>query len=138
VTQRRTIKGLGEITLQVHDLDAMQQLYEQIIGLEVLGRFEHAVFFKLAGGFAGHTQVLPLFDRSAQPGYSGLNAITTTLDHIAFEIERADFNAELKRLQASGLAVETAEHAWVHWRSLYVNDPEDNRVELVCYDPTVG
>jgi catechol-2,3-dioxygenase len=116
----------------------MQQFYEQIIGLEVLGRFENAVFFKQAGGFAGHTQVLALFDRSAQPGYSGLNAITTTPDHIAFEIERADFDAELKRLQDSGLAVETAEHAWVHWRSLYVNDPEDNRVELVCYDPTVG
>jgi hypothetical protein len=54
---------------------------------------------------------LALFDRSAQPGYSRLNAETTTVDHIAFEIDRADFDAELKRLQDLGLAVETAEHA---------------------------
>jgi catechol 2,3-dioxygenase len=137
MTQRR-IKGLGEIALRVHDLDAMQRFYEQVIGLEVLRRFDHAVFFKLADGFSGHTQVLALFDRSAQPGYSGLNAATTTVDHIAFEIEQADFDAEVKRLQDMGLAVETAEHAWVHWRSLYIDDPEGNTVELVCYDPTVG
>ena len=137
MTQRRN-KGLGEIALRVHDLDAMQRFYEQVIGLEVLRRFDHAVFFKLADGFSGHTQVLALFDRSAQPGYSGLNAATTTVDHIAFEIEQADFDAEVKRLQDMGLAVETAEHAWVHWRSLYVDDPEGNTVELVCYDSTVG
>ena len=136
MTQRR-IKGLGEIALSVHDLDAMQRFYEQVIRLEVLRRFDQAVFFKLAEGFGGHTQVLALFDRSAQPGYSGLNAATTTVDHIAFEIEQADFDAEVKRLQDMGLAVETAEHAWVHWRSLYVDDPEGNTVELVCYDSTV-
>ena len=136
--QRRIIKGLGEIALRVHDLDAMQRFYEQVIGLEVLRRFDNAAFFKLADGFGGHTQVLALFDRSAQPGYSGLNAATTTVDHIAFEIERADYDAERERLQALGLAVETAEHAWVHWRSLYVTDPEGNEVEWVCYDDSVG
>jgi catechol 2,3-dioxygenase len=137
MTERR-IKGLGEIALRVHDLDAMQRFYEEVIGLEVLRRFDQAVFFKMADGFGGHTQVLALFDRSDQPGYSGLDPATTTVDHIAFEIERADFDAELKRLKDMGLAVETAEHAWVHWRSLYVDDPEGNTLELVCYDPTVG
>jgi catechol 2,3-dioxygenase-like lactoylglutathione lyase family enzyme len=132
------IKGLGEIALRVDDLDAMRRFYERVIGLEPLKRFENAVFFKLADGFGGHTQILALFDRSSQPGYSGLNAATTTIDHVAFEIERADFDAELKRLQDCGLTVETAEHAWTHWRSLYVDDPEGNRVELVCYDPTVA
>jgi catechol 2,3-dioxygenase len=131
------IKGLGEIALRVRELDAMQRFYEQVMGLEVLKRLDNAVFFKLADGFGGHTQVLVLFDRSAGPGYSGLNVATSTIDHIAFEIERADFDTELKRLQGSGLAVTTAEHAWVHWRSLYVDDPEGNSVELVCYDPTV-
>jgi catechol-2,3-dioxygenase len=134
---QRPIQGPGEIALRVHDLDAMQRFHEQVIGLELLKRFDNAAFFKLADGFGGHTQVLALFDRSAQPGHSGLNAATTTVDHLAFEIERGDFDAELKRLQDLGLSVETAEHAWVHWRSLYVTDPEGNRVELVCYDPTV-
>ena len=113
MTQRR-IKGLGEIALRVRDLDAMQRFYEQVIGLELLRRFDKAVFFKLADGIGGHTQVLALFDRSAQPGYSGLDPATTTVDHIAFEVEQADFDAELTRLQDLGLSVETAVHAWVH------------------------
>jgi catechol-2,3-dioxygenase len=46
----------------------------------------------------------------------------------------ADFADERKRLETLGLRVETTEHAWVHWRSLYVTDPEGNQVELVCYD----
>src|ERR1700741_4626742 len=116
----------------------MQRFYEEVIGLELLKRFEQAAFFRIAEGFGEHTQVLALFDRSAQPGYGGLDPARTTVDHIAFEIGLADFAAEKERLERWGLAVETAEHAWVRWRSLYVTDPEGNRVELVCYDPAVG
>jgi len=49
----------------------------------------------------------------------------------------ADFAGERKRLESLGLQVEAAEHAWVHWRSLYVRDPEGNQVQLVCYDKSV-
>ncbi len=81
--------------------------------------------------------MLALFDRSESPGYRGADAKTSTIDHIAFEIPLADFESEKKRLEGLGLLVETAEHAWVHWRSLYVTDPEGNQVELVCYDDNV-
>jgi catechol-2,3-dioxygenase len=134
----RPIQGLGEIALRVANLNAMQRFYQEVIGLEFLRRFDHAVFFKIAEGKFGHTQVLALFDRSADPGYRGLDATTTTVDHLAFEIDRKDFDAEKIRLEGLGLAVETAEHGWVHWRSLYVADPEGNQVELVCFDPAVG
>lgn len=137
-TRKSAIRGLGEIALRVADLDGMRRFYEGVIGLELLRRFEHAAFFRLADGFGGHTQVLALFDRQAGPGYAGLSAAKTTLDHLAFEVGLADFEAERKRLEAAGLAVTTAEHAWVRWRSLYVTDPEGNTVELVCYDPSVG
>jgi hypothetical protein len=81
--------------------------------------------------------VLALFDRAHSRGYKGINAETSTVDHIAFEIGLADFAAELERLKRLGLTGETAEHTWVHWRSLYVADPEGNLVELVAYDPKV-
>ena len=35
-----------------------------------------------------------------------------------------------------GLDVTTAEHAWAQWRSLYVNDPEGNVIEWVCFYPS--
>jgi uncharacterized membrane protein/catechol 2,3-dioxygenase-like lactoylglutathione lyase family enzyme len=131
------IRGLGQVALRVADLDRMQAFYQDTIGLELLRRFERAAFFRLAEGFGGHVQVLALFDRSSDPGFTALNPAATTVDHLAFEIELADFEGERRRLADCGLVVTTAEHGWVHWRSIYVVDPEGNTVELVCYDPSV-
>ena len=135
--KRTVVCGLGEIALRVNDLDAMQRFYEQVIGLPLMTRFPNSAFFKIADGCGSHTQVLALFDRSESPGYRGTDAATSTIDHIAFEIPLDDFANERKKLEALGLQVETAEHTWVHWRSLYVSDPEGNQVELVCYDASV-
>lgn len=131
------IKGLGEIALRVRDMDVMQRFYQDVIGLELAKRFETSAFFKVADGYGGHPQVVALFDRAAEPDYSGVNPATTTVDHFAFEIDRADFAAEKQRLEQLGLTVRTTEHAWVHWRSLYVMDPEGHEVEFVCHDDTV-
>jgi len=134
---RTVVRGLGEIALRVNNLDAMQTFYEEVIGLPLLTRVASVAFFKIADGYGGHTQVLALFDRAQSPGYRGIDAATSTVDHIAFEIALTDFADERKRLEALGLHVEVTEHAWVHWRSLYVTDPEGNQVELVCYDSSV-
>jgi catechol 2,3-dioxygenase len=136
-TERTAVRGIGEIALRVNDLDGMQRFYEEVIGLPLMARFPDSAFFKVAEGYGGHTQVLALFDRSRSVGNRRTDARTSTIDHIAFEIALVDFATEQKRLEAAGLAVETTEHAWVHWRSLYVNDPEGNQVELVCHDEKV-
>jgi catechol 2,3-dioxygenase-like lactoylglutathione lyase family enzyme len=133
----RTVRALGEIALRVEDLDAMQKFYEEVIGLELMRRFPTAAFFKIADGHGGHTQVLALFDRTGSAGYTGISAERSTVDHLAFEIDLADFDDEKRRLEGLGLKVITAEHAWVHWRSLYVRDPEGTLVEFVCYDERV-
>ena len=131
------IKALGEVALRVNDLERMQEFYENAIGLELLRRFPKMAFFKIAEGYAGHTQILALFDRKGQAKGGEVSAARTTVDHIAFTIESGDYEAEKQRLEGLGLAVSTAEHNWVHWRSMYVFDPEGNEVELVCYDANV-
>ncbi len=133
----RPIQGLGEIALRVRDLAAMRAFYERVVGLEFMHAFPHAVFFRIAEGVDGHTQILALFDRSASPGYRGVSPEQTPLDHLAFALSVREFAAELARLEGLGVAVTTAEHAWVRWRSLYFADSEGNRVEFVCYDATV-
>lgn len=125
-------KTLGEIALRVDDLEGMARFYRQTLELEEIGDFDAAVFFKIAGGFGGHTQVLALFDRSVE-----LSSAGTTLDHFALSIRREDFDAEVARLRGLGLEVETTEHPWVQWKSLYFRDPEGNLVELVCFDPEI-
>lgn len=135
---KRPIQALGEIAFRVNNLDKMQKFYQDVIGLELLQRFETSAFFKIAEGFEGHTQILALFDRTDSPDYQGLDAAKTTVDHIAFTISLADFESEKRRLESLGLKVDKSTHAWVKWRSLYLTDPEGNRVELVCFDERVN
>jgi hypothetical protein len=61
----------------------------------------------------------------------------TSLHHLAFVIDQANYQSEIKRLRKLGFKVETMLHEWMHWRSLYVPDPEANLAELVCYDESV-
>jgi catechol 2,3-dioxygenase len=140
--QSRVPKTLSEIVLRVKDLKAMQEFYENILGLELFERFENFVFFRVAPGIDAPMQALVLIgdlegsDHKTRR-YTGLDSGKTTLHHFAFAISQSDFKTELARLQALGLDVETSVHTWVRYRSLYVCDPDGNVVELVCYDETV-
>ena len=139
----RPIKALGEIVLRVRDLDAMQEFYEKVVGLELLERFDNTmVFFRIGPDHEDHAQFLALCDQSGEADhpslhYTGLDPEKSTLHHIAFTISLSDYEAEKERLRNLGLDVETGEHGLVHFRSLYITDPEGNVVEFVCYDASV-
>jgi catechol-2,3-dioxygenase len=133
MTDGSAVKALGEVALRVNDLERMKRFYQEILGFEVLGEFPNGLLLKIAAGYAGHTQVLGLFDRSVS-----VDQARTTIDHITFAIDLADYDAERKRLETLGLNVEVKEHAWMNWRSLYFHDPEGNQVELVCYDQSLS
>ena len=128
----RHIKGLGEVSIQVRDLDAMHKFYEEVVGLEVLRRDESFVFFKIAEGYGGHSQNLALFEAS-----NTLNPQGSTLHHIALNIALEDFEFEKTRLEGLGLKVNATVHEWLHVRSLYFYDPEGNHLEFVAYNGTV-
>ena len=130
-------RALGEIALRVSDLNKMQEFYETIVGLELLRRFPDSAFFRITEGLAGHIQILALFDRKAQSGYSGISSQHSTIDHIAFSMSLENFRQEEARLLGLGLKLKFAEHEWTQWRSLYFQDPEGTTVEFVCYDEAV-
>jgi len=128
----RRVKRLGEVSIQVRDLDAMQKFYEEVVGLEVLRRDESFVFFKVAEGYGGHSQNLALFEAS-----NTLNPQESTLHHIALNIALEDFESEKMPLDGLGLKVNATVHEWLHVRSMYFYDPEGNHLEFVAYDETV-
>lgn len=133
------IQSLGEIALRVNDLGKMVAFYQEKIGLDLIRREPHFAFFKISDGHRGHTQVLALFDRSqSRANYLPPMAAHTSVDHLAFTINKEDFESEDQRLKAAGLQPTYAYHTWVQWNSLYISDPEGNTVELVCYDPHAG
>ena len=135
------VKGLGEVSIRVKDLDAMHKFYEEVVGLEVLRQDESFVFFKVAKGYGGHTQNLALFDTSnrifLETKSQQLSSDQTTLHHIALNVSLEDFESEKMRLEGLGLKVNATVHEWLHVRSLYFADPEGNTLEFVCYDETV-
>ena len=138
----RRIKGLGEVSIRVKDLDAMHKFYEEVVGLEVLRRDESIIFFKVAKGYGGHTQNLALFSATnrsfIETKSPQLSPAETTLHHIALNVSLEDFESEKMRLEGLGLKVNPTEHEWLHVRSLYFADPEGNLLEFVRYDASVG
>jgi catechol-2,3-dioxygenase len=135
------IKGLGEVSIRVNDLDKMQEFYEKVVELKVLRRDESFVFFKIADGYAGHTQNLALFDVSnrgfIETKSELINPNQSTLHHIALNIDLDDLEYEKTRLESLGLQVVATVHEWIHVHSLYFSDPEGNLIEFVCYDAKV-
>ena len=117
----RRVKGLGEVSIRVRDLDAMHKFYEEVVGLEVLRRDESFVFFKIAEGYGGHTQNLALFDASNRAFLEAkseqLSSDQTTLHHVALNVSLEDFETEKMRLEGLGLKVTATVHEWLHvWR----------------------
>ncbi len=116
----RSIKGLGEVSIRVRDLDAMHKFYEEVVGLEVLPtggcarRDESSVFFKIAEGYGGHTQNLALFGASNTMFLDNkavqLNSQETTLHHIALNVSLEDFESEKMRLEDLGFKVNATVH----------------------------
>jgi hypothetical protein len=59
------------------------------------------------------------------------------LHHIGVAISTLHSEAENEQLINMGLDVEAGEQAWVHYRSLYITDPEWNVLEFVRYDASL-
>ncbi len=123
-------KRLAEVALKVTNMEAMTNFYETAMQLRLLRKEPHMAFLEIPGGFKGHTSILALFKRKT-------DEVQGALDHIAFSIDLKDYEREKERLERLGFTVRTSQHNWVQWRSLYVNDPEGNEVELVCFDPSI-
>jgi catechol 2,3-dioxygenase-like lactoylglutathione lyase family enzyme len=137
----RHVKGLGEVSIRVKDLDAMSKFYEEVVGLEVMAREPDYVFFRIANGYGGHSQNLALFDAANRSflEYKSpqLNFDQSTLHHIALNIALEDFEHEKERLEGLGIKVNATVHEWIHVRSMYFPDPEGNLLEFVSYDPGI-
>lgn len=138
VILKKTVKGLGEVSIRVNDLDGMRKFYQDVVGLEVLRLEEDYVFFNIAEGYGGHTQILALFKSTERTFLDNksqyLNSAQSTLHHIALNIDLDDFEAEKQRLEGLGLKVNATVHKWIHVHSMYFADPEGNMLEFVSYD----
>lgn len=120
-----------ETALYVQDLDAAEQFYGGVLGLERIARVDgRHVFFR-----CGDAVVL-LFDpqATASPSSDDDGAVpshgATGAGHVAFAVKDADIAAWRTYLESHGIAIES-EVTWPRGgRSIYVRDPAGNSVEL--------
>jgi extradiol dioxygenase family protein len=110
----------------------VRAFYRDVVGLEEWRGGDGYQFFRVADAVEGHPQALVLFDREVE-----VSPAASTLDHLAFVIELDDYAERKRQLERAGLEVTPKTFEGFHWRSLFVDDPEGNRVEFVCYDPSV-
>ena len=136
------VMHLAEVAFRVTDLPRSLAFYQEVLGLEIVRAYPTMVFLKAGElesplGRGGHPQLLVLFDRRVR-----LDIALTTLDHIAFEIPLEQFQAERERLQQLELEVSEriwrGEYAWLGARSLFLDDPDGNNVELIARDPNAA
>lgn len=121
-----------ETALYVEDLDAAEQFYGSVLGLERIARVDgRHVFFRCGEAvlllFDPRATAVwtPSIDHASVPPHGATGA-----GHVAFAIRDADVGSWRSYLETRGIGIES-EVTWPRGgRSLYVRDPAGNSVEL--------
>jgi catechol 2,3-dioxygenase-like lactoylglutathione lyase family enzyme len=125
------IKGIAEIVLNCWDQAATRRFYEEVFGLEFLGKPSEPgpVFLQAGPGQAGIPQMIVLVP--LPPGGDSFGA-PRTLHHLAFEVSPEDFDNLETHLREQGFEIRSGRHPVIPSRTMYVDDPEGNEVEIIC------
>ena len=116
-----TVSGICELTLQVRDLGALESFYTDVFGLRVLKREDDRVWLA-AGKHARLGLWLPGEKEFGDEGGAHV--------HYAFGAEPGSLDGLVDRLTERGVPLRgPVEHPGGD-RSIYVEDPEGNVVEV--------
>lgn len=129
----KAIVGIAEIVLWTADKQRALAFYRDLLGFEVISPPTLPnVFLKVGEGNAGIPQMVvlvPMTDeiRARPRGYQ--------LNHMAFELPEEAFDTQHAALVAAGYAPRPGKHPVLASRTMYVDDPDGNEVELICRAP---
>lgn len=150
------ITGVAEIVLNVKSLPAMRDFYTSVLGFPVFSEAcieevgvdnpdgQPTITFLTISQQgtplgATHPQLLALIDYQrhahAKGRIKGHNQAESPLNHLAFEIPPDSFDAHQQRLQELGLNPIPTEFPAMNAVALFFQDPEENRLELICRNP---
>ncbi len=117
---------IGHVHLKVADLDRSLDFYVGILGFELMQRMGSQAAFISAGGYHHHIGLNTWESRGGSPPPPG----TTGLYHTAIRYPtRAQLAIALQRLVAAKWPLTGASDHGVS-EALYLNDPDQNGVEL--------
>ncbi|HXM68069.1 MAG TPA: VOC family protein [Candidatus Acidoferrum sp.] len=122
---------IGHVHLKVADLQRALHFYAGVLGFEVTQRYGDGAVFLSAGGYHHHIALNTWESLGGSPPPPG----TTGLYHTAIVYPtRAALATALRRVLAAGIPLQGAADHGVS-ESIYLNDPDENGVELYCDKP---
>jgi catechol-2,3-dioxygenase len=123
------IDHLDHVALNVKNPARSVQWYQEVLGLE--RRYEEAWGEVPTMLCAGNT-CIALFPTKTQEPKPAPDDDTIAMRHLAFRVNRKNFEQAQIELQQRGIAFEFEDHEISH--SIYFSDPEGHRLELTTYE----
>jgi catechol 2,3-dioxygenase len=122
---------IGHVHLKVADLQRALQFYAGVLGMEVTQRYGDGAVFLSAGGYHHHIALNTWESLGGLPPPAG----TTGLYHTAIVYPtRAALATALRRVLEAKIPLQGAADHGVS-ESIYLNDPDENGVEIYCDKP---
>jgi catechol-2,3-dioxygenase len=117
------VQGLDHVALAVADQHSSESWYRDVLGLE---REHAAAWGDTPIALMAHGSGLALFKEAPDDDPS------VGLRHIAFRVDRENFEIAQEHLRARGIAFEFQDHDVS--QSIYFEDPDGLLLELTTYD----
>jgi catechol-2,3-dioxygenase len=126
-----SVSGLAEVVLNVHDMESSLSFYRDLLGLSVISppEMSNPVFLKAGDAGGGLPAMVVLV---ALPDGAVAFASPRTLHHLALAISAESFDDTRRRLEDLGIEVRGGKHPVLASRTMYLNDPDGNEVELIA------
>ncbi|MBS1627392.1 MAG: VOC family protein [Bacteroidetes bacterium] len=122
---------IGHIHLKVSDIDKALNFYQNLLGFEMMQRWGNHAAFISAGGYHHHIGLNTWHSKNAKPAsYNSPGLYHTAILYPT----RKDLATILKRLLDAGYPLTGASDHGVS-EALYLNDPDENGVELYWDKP---
>ncbi len=117
---------IGHVHLKVAEIDRAVNFYHDLMGFDLIMRYENQAAFLSAGGYHHHLGLNTWESAGGQPPAKG----TTGLYHFCVLYPtRKDLATALKRLLDGGWGIDGASDHGTH-EAIYLHDPDFNGIEL--------
>ena len=126
------IKAIDHVVLRTADIGSMLGFYRGVLGCEIERELQEIGLTQLRAGSA-LIDLVPVDSELGRQGGGPPSQDGRNMDHLCLLIDRVDEHELIGYLRAAGVAVQDFQERYGadgFGRSLYINDPEGNVVEL--------
>jgi catechol 2,3-dioxygenase len=123
------IERVGHVVIKMRDLEKAKEFYQGVLGMEIGAELEFGIFFR----FGSYHHDIAVFKTSPDAELPKRDQVG--LVHIALVADSLQtVKAMYERCKAMGVPIVGAtDHTMT--KSLYINDPEGNTIEIYCEVP---